>query len=74
MCSESDLVMTLGVYRDNINDAALCIYCGAAAVRSAAPDHSGFSVTYGLDWATPDEGIQLLRDSARLVASDTAAE
>lgn len=74
MCSQTELVMALGVYRDNINDAVLCIYCGVTAVRTAAPDYSGFSVTYGLDWATPDEGVRLLRDSARLVASGPATD
>jgi hypothetical protein len=65
--------MALGVYRENINDAALCIYCGATAVRSRAPDYSGYSTIYGLDWSTPDDGVQLLRESARLVASDATS-
>jgi hypothetical protein len=67
MCSQPDLVLVLRVHRENIIDAGLCISCGATAVRTFAPDLSGGSTTYGVDWASPDEGVRLLRESGSLV-------
>jgi hypothetical protein len=68
-CGKVDLVMGIplsGMAR--LADASLCLLCGAVTVRRMR-EGGGSTILHGIDWATPDQAVALLRQAIAALES-----